>query len=777
MLSRRHLLASAGALGLAGGLPANTLAASTTATQPPLTTYVDPMIGTGGHGHVYPGASLPFGMIQLSPDTDNARWDACSGYYTQDTTLLGFSHTHLSGTGASDMMDLLVVPATGGVKLKPGTLDDPQGSYRTPMSHAHETAVPGYYSLLLPETGIFCELTATARAGLHRYTFPAGQDVHLLLDWQHGAQENKYSRTQAFLAHLERRGDDTIVGTRCVNQWAGGRIIHFALQVSRPFSAVQFYSDDAPVDGARVDGDILKAVLHYGQTLNSPLLIKIAVSAVDIDGALNNLNSDIPAWDFEGVRTAAAAAWNAELSRIRVETPDATDRKIIYTALYHAHMAPTLFSDADGRYQGMDSAIHTLPPGRYNYSTYSLWDTYRAWHPLMTLIAPDRAAEFAQNLIEQGDESPYGPVVWPLQGRETHCMIGWHSDSVIAEALAKGLPGMDVQKAWAVYRTLAFETSTPGLDAYRAIGYVPADVEDQSVSKTLEYSHDDWAMARIAEAAGDAGSALKLRARSQNYRNVFDTAMQFARPRLLDGTWAEPFDPRGMGHDSKVWWDYTESNSWQATFLNQHDIYNYIQLFGGDAGFEAKLDALFNASTDLPPDAPPDMTGLIGQYIHGNEPSHHIAYLYAYAGVSWKTQARVRMLLKTQYRAELDGLAGNEDCGQMSAWYILSALGFYPVDPVSGVYVFGSPLFPKAEIPLPGNKSLTVIAQGVDDSHLYINSVTWNGKPYSKSWISHARLMTGGTLRFVMSDTPNPAFGADPADRPPSFTDSLQAQA
>ncbi|MDV6331203.1 GH92 family glycosyl hydrolase [Asticcacaulis sp. 201] len=769
MFSRRTMLASMAASGLVSGLGARNAVAQPAAT-PRRGSFVDPMIGTGGHGHVYPGPSRPFGMIQLSPDTDNARWDACSGYYIADETLLGFSHTHLSGTGAIDLMDLLVVPRVGEVRLSAGTLTHPEGSYRTRMSHEHEEAVPGYYSVVLPEHGIRAELTATTLAGLHRYTFSAGQDVHILLDWQHGARDDDFTRSAVYMAHIEQRGPDTLVGTRMVGAWADGRIIHFALKVSRPFTGLQLYSNDQPVTGAnRVDGDVLKAALHYGTTLNEPLMIKVAVSAVDIDGALNNLETDLPGWDFEGVRRDATAAWETELSRIHVTTPSDADRKTFYTSLYHAHLAPTLFTDADGRYRGMDSAVHTAMPGYKNYSTYSLWDVYRTWYPLMTLIAPDRAAAFAQNLIDQGAESPYGPVIWPLQGRETHCMIGWHSDSIIAEALSKHLTGVDAKKAWAVYKKLAFETESLSLNDYRSLGYVSADKSDQSVSRTLEYCHDDWSMARIAELAGDSDSAARLRARSKNYKNVMDMKSQFARPRLADGSWAEPFVPNAMGHNSLKWWDFTESNSWQATFLNQHDIYNFIALFGGDAGFEAKLDALFTAPSDLPPDAPPDMSGLIGQYVHGNEPSHHIAYLYAYCGAHHKTQARVRMLLKTQYRPLPDGLSGNEDCGQMSAWYIMSALGFYPVDPVSLVYVFGSPLFSKVEIPLADGKMLHILAPKVNDSNIYIQSITWNGRLYSKSWISHHDLIKGGELVFNMGPAPNLSFGAAPADRPPSF--------
>ncbi len=668
------------------------------------------------------------------------------------------------------MLDLLIVPAVGEVRLDPGTLTDPEGSYRTKLSHDHETAMPGYYSLTLPESGIRAELTASLRAGLHRYTFPADTDAHLLIDWTHGFRNFSPSPTRILSASLELRGKDMLVGSRQVREWASGRVIHFALKLSQPADSMTFYKDDTEITGATTyDGTSLKVALHFGQGLQGPLLVKVGLSAVDIDGAIANLDADMPDFDFERVRTQARAAWDDTLSCIRVETPNETDRAIFYTALYHAHMAPTLFSDADGRYRGMDKQVHALPAGQRNYSTYSLWDTYRALHPLMTIINPKRAGEFAQDLIEMAELSPSGPCIWPLQGIETFCMTGWHSAAVIAEALCKGLPGVDAARAWAIYRKLAFERDTPGLTFYRQAGYIACDEEDQSVSKTLEYAYDDWAMAHMAFYAGDAAKGEMLRIRSPNYVNIFDAKLKFARPRLTNGLWADPFDPRSMGHDSKRWWDYTESNSWQATFLNQHDLYGYIKLFGGDKAFETKLDALFNASSELPADAPPDMAGMIGQYVHGNEPSHHIAYLYAYAGASYKTQARIRSILKTQYRAAPDGMAGNEDCGQMSAWYILSALGFYPVDPVSEVYVFGSPIFPKAEIAVGGNKSLTIIAENTDDARPYIHSVTLNGKPHTRSWISHGEIMRGGELRFVMSDTPNPAFGKSKADRPPSY--------
>lgn len=769
MLTRRRLMNGA-ALAAAAGALAPRAWAEQTAPGADLCRHVDPFIGTGGHGHTYPGATVPFGMIQLSPDTDNARWDACSGYHHDDTSILGFSHTHLSGTGVGDMMDVLVVPRTGPVRLAPGSLEHPENSYRSRFDHADEQASPGYYRVLLKDSGVVAELTATARAGLHRYHFPEG-DAHLLIDLAHGCQDNPGVKTRVTEASLKLVGDDTLVGGRRVHQWADGREIYFALKLSRPIARAELFSNDRPLaDGAReIQGAKLKAALHIVGAHTEPLLVKVGLSGVDIDGALRNLEAEIPGWDFEGVRTAARNAWERELGRIVIQGGQDADRRIFYTGLYHSLVAPSLFSDVDGRYRGMDTAVHQLPAGANNYSTYSLWDTYRALHPLLTLIAPERNADLAQGLVRMAEESPAGPPVWPLQGIETFCMVGWHSAVVLAEACATGLPGVDYARAWPIFRKRAFEDDVAGLAYYRQLGFIPSDKIEEAVSKTLEYAYDDWAMARLADAAGAHDDAKALRERSRNYRNLFDAKAGFMRPRLADGTWAEPFDPRAMGHNSAVWRDFTECNAWQATFLNQHDLYGYMPLFGGEKAFEAKLDELFTTSSELPPDAPPDIAGLVGQYAHGNEPSHHIAYLYAYTGAHHKTQARVRMLLKTMHKAAPDGLAGNEDCGQMSAWYVISALGLYAVDPVSGNYVFGSPLFDKAEVSVAPGRTLTIEAHDNGPDHPYIQSVRWNGKPYSKSWISHAELTKGGRLVFEMGPKPNLAFGSAPADRPPSF--------
>jgi predicted alpha-1,2-mannosidase len=808
-VTRRQFLQGIGAFAVLGSsLPtfASRLAGSSVARRQAdglasagegVSRYVDVFVGTGGHGHTYPGATMPFGMMQLSPDTHDVGWDACSGYHQGDGSIMGFSHTHLSGTGDSDMLDVLVMPAQGAVMLQAGSrgLPDnenyhsrydaaagnqpqladgstghPGSGYRSRYDRASEQARPGYYQVHLTDHDIQAELTATLRAGLHRYTFKGDGDGHLLVDLAHGFHEKPNVPTVVSDAQLRLVGNDTLVGGRRVHRWAKGRYIYFAMKVSRPFSQATLYSEEAALpDGTKeAHGTHLRAALHIKDVASSPVLVKVGLSAVDIEGALRNLDAEIPDWDFERVQQSAADAWERELSRIHVQTSSASTLRVFYTSLYHTMLAPTLFDDVDGRYRGMDLAIHQLPKDQHNYSTYSLWDTYRALHPLFTLFQPDRVPDLVNGLVRMAVESPAGPPVWPLQGVETGCMIGYHSAVVIAEAHAKGFKGIDYAQAWPVYRKRAMDDDYHGLAYYRRLGYIPSDKEGEAASKTLEYAYDDWAVSRMAEAVGADGDAQALRQRSRNYRHLFDKSTGFMRPRAEDGHWLEPFDPRGVGHSSR-WRDFTESNAWQGTFLNQHDLYAYMNLFGGQQAFERKLDELFNTSSEVLGDAAPDIAGMVGQYAHGNEPSHHMAYLYAYSGAHYKTQHRVRMLMDTMYTADLDGLAGNEDCGQMSAWYVMSALGLYAVDPVSANYVFGSPLLDHAEVSLTGDRSLVIQTVGNGPDKPYIHSVTWNGKPWTRSWISHAELAAGGTLEFHMASTPNKQFGAALADRPPAF--------
>ncbi len=765
MLTRRALLATTATAAVA---PLPAFAATTPRAAPNL------FVGTGGDGHTYPGATLPFGMVQLSPDTDVDRWDTCSGYHHGDGSIMGFSHTHLSGTGIGDMLDVLVVPTRGPVKLLPGPLNDPDAGYR--QRYADEHAEPGYYRVAL-ETGVRAELTVTERTGWHRYTFPRGAG-HVLVDLSHLVLDKSDARPLIDEASLRIDADGTLTGSRRVHRWAKGRRIHFAMQLSRRPDRVAFYGDDdaeQPAGATGVAGKRVKAVLFYEDAGAAPIVVRCGISAVDVAGARRNLAAEAKDWNFDGTRRAAARAWAGQLGAIAVEGGTADQRAIMSSALYHALVAPTLFSDVDGRYIGLDRQVHEVPAGQRAYSTYSLWDTYRTLHPLLTIVAPDRAKTLVDDLIRQTQQSPYGPLVWPLQGVETGTMMGWHAVPVLAEAQAKGIAA-DYAAAWPAIAKRSFDFTAPdldnskGRDLYDAKGYVPADKWFESVSRTQEYAYDDWASAKLARAAGKDADAARLLKRSGNWRNVIDGSIGFARPRFADGSWWTPYDPIQLGHMPKPWWrDYTEANGWQATFLNQHDIYGLIAHIGGHARFEAKLDALFTAPSTLPENAPPDIAGLVGQYAHGNEPDQHAAYLYAYVGAPWKTQAMVRRLCTEMYHNAPAGVIGNDDCGQMSAWFVMSALGFYPVDPVEAVYVFGSPLFERATVALPGGKRLVVEAPGNTTATPYVTAVTWNGRPWSKSWIAHADLVKGGTLRFTMSATPNPAFGRAMNDRPPSF--------
>jgi len=736
-----------------------------------LTQFVDVFIGTGGHGHTYPGATVPFGMVQLSPDTWTGGWDHCSGYHHDDTSLMGFSHTHLSGTGAADLLDILLMPATGPAHSDPGTPENPSGSYRSSFSHSQEHAEPGYYSMVLRDYGIQAELTATARVGMHRYTFPADPTSHFVIDLAHGVIDPpQRMHTNVISSEIHVAGNDTVTGGRRVKEWAPGRYIFFAMRFSKRFTSAEIFAESKPLGPSvgEAQGTSLKCVVSCPTAKDEVIQVKVGISAVSAEGALKNLEAEVPGWDFDAVRSAAHEAWEQELAKITIETSHLDNKKIFYTAFYHALVAPTLFSDVDGQYRGMDLEIHRLADGAKNYTTYSLWDTYRALHPMYTLVQTERLPDMLNAMILMAEQSPAGVPVWPLQAVETGCMIGYHSAPVLAEAWMKKIPGVDYAKAYPLWRKRAMADDYRGLQYYRKLGFIPCDLEDESASKTLEYAYDDWAVAHLARAAGSQEDYRQLLERSRNYKNVFDPSILFMRGRFANGSWASPFDPRGMGH-SKKWRDFTESNSWQATFLNQHDLYEYMKLFGGEKGFVEKLDALFNQSSELPPDAPPDIAGMVGQYAHGNEPSHHIAYLYAYAGMPYKTQARVRMLLETMYHNDPDGLAGNEDCGQMSAWYIMSALGFYAVDPVGGNYVFGSPLFDRATIALGNGRTLVIEAVGNAPDKPYVQSVTWDGKPYTKSWCRHAQIAQGGTIVFRMSDKPNESFGRAREDRPPSF--------
>ena len=773
MISRRTFLegASATAAVAATISPAKLALAAPAAegNEEPIR-YVDPRIGTGGHGHCYPGATLPFGAVQLSPDTYTRGWDWCSGYHDTDGSIMGFSHTHLSGTGAGDLLDFLVMAGTGPAKIVPGSRENPDEGYRSRFDHASEVIEPGYYAVRLNDYKIKAELTATERTGLHRYTFPASEQAYLILDLKHG-----YGNTDRTVesAELQQTAPDTLAGGRVTSAWGPHRHVYFTMTVSKRPERVVFFSGDkevaAPAKGASLKGRNLKCVLYFKTAADEQILVKTGISGVSAEGAAKNLAAESPGWRFDETRRAAYRTWQGQLNRIHVETAKREHKQVFYTALYHLSLGPTLFDDVDGTYRGMDGQPHTLPKGEQNYTTFSLWDTYRAAHPTYTLINPERVPDFVNTLVRMAEQSPAGMPVWPLQGTETGTMTGYHSASVISEARNKSFGGVDWKTAYAVMLKRADTEDFEGLGYYRKLGYIPADKEEESVSKTLEYCYNDWAIAHVAKEMGNMEEAERLVKRSTNYRNYFEAKSGFLQPKLANGQWAAPFDPVELGHSDK-WRDYTESNPWQTTFAVQHDIAGLMALFGGREPFVAKLDGLFEAPSVEPAEAPPDIAGLIGQYAHGNEPSHHIAYMYVYAGVPHKTQARVRSLMEVMYSPNPDGMQGNEDVGQMSAWYILSALGFYPVDAVSGNYVLGSPLFDRAAVELGGGKRLEIEVERKAPTDSYVHGFTLNGKVQEKLWFRHADVKDGGRLVIAMGNAPHPTLGTSPEVAPPSLT-------
>jgi predicted alpha-1,2-mannosidase len=706
------------------------------------TKLVDPFVGTGGHGHTFPGASLPFGMVQLSPDTRLAGWDGCSGYHYSDQLIYGFSHTHLSGTGISDYGDVLLMPTVGPVQLNalPG---DAGGGYASHFSHQNEFASPGYYSVRLDDSGVRAELTATLRAGLHRYTYPSTMRANVILDLAH--------RDRVLDSYLRIVGDRRVEGYRRSTAWAKDQIVYFVAEFSKPFKASGVSLDGRAAEGLReARGKDLKAFFQFSTRAGEQLLVRVAISAVDIEGARRNLEAELSTWDFDGVKTSAARAWERELDRVQVAGGTEAQLKTFYTALYHSMLAPNLFTDVDGRYRGRDLKVHTAR-GFNVYTVFSLWDTFRAAHPLYTIIERARTRDFVKTFLAQYDEGGRLPV-WELAANETDTMIGYHAVSVLADAAVKGIGGFSLAHAFEAMKHSA-ELNHFGLEAYKRRGYIGAEDEPESVSKTLEYAYDDWCIAQVARLLGRRDDYRRYTERAQFYKNLFDPATGFMRPKR-NGGWLSPFDPR------EVNFNFTEANSWQYTFFAPQDLSGLIELMGGRDAFARKLDALFAAESRTTGREQADITGLLGQYAHGNEPSHHIAYLYDYAGQPWKTQARVRRIMDEFYRPAPDGLIGNEDCGQMSAWFVLSAAGFYPVTPGSQVYATGSPLFKEVRFKLESGKQFVVRALNNSPRNVYIQSATLDGKLYRKSFITDADLKRGGLLVFRMGDRPNPAWGA-----------------
>ena len=716
--------------------------------------YVDTFIGTGGHGHTYPGATLPFGMVQLSPDTRVDSWDGCSGYHYSDSTIIGFSHTHLSGTGCGDYGDIRLMPTTGKVLLDPGTEETPSSGYRSTFNHKTEKTEPGFYSVKLEDYDIDIELTTTLRSGFHKYKFNKKDNVNIIIDLS-----NAVTSDVILGLEIEILSDTEIAGLRHSDGWADNQYVYFYAKFSKPFKSYGIAVDGVTNTKIRkAAGKDVKAFVNYSVENREEIFVKVGISSVSIEGAKNNLLSEIPEWDFDAKRQNAKEIWQKSLDKMKVKSNSDDKKVIFYTALYHAMLAPNLYSDVDGKYRGHDNKIH-VAEGFDMYTVFSLWDTFRAEHPLFTIIEPERTIDFIKSMIsiyEQGGLLP----VWELAASETNCMIGYHSIPVIADAYVKGLKDFDIEKAFEAMKKSALEDQF-GLEYYKKYGFIPSGKEGESVSKTLEYAYDDWCIAQIAQALGKENDYNEFIERAQFYKNIYDKETGFMRARL-NGAFVNPFDP------TEVNFNFTEANSWQYSFFAPQDISGLIEISGGKEKFIKKLDELFSASIELSGRHQADITGLIGQYAHGNEPSHHMAFLYSYVGQPWKTQEVVHKILTELYTPEHDGLSGNEDCGQMSAWYVLSASGLYPVTPGDDIYVFGTPLFDEIIIDQGSGKNFIFKAKNVSDKNYYIQSARLNGKPYSKSYIDHKTIIDGGELSFEMDDKPNKEFGAFEQDIPVS---------
>ncbi len=723
--------------------------------------YVNTLIGTGGHGHTFPGATTPYGMVQLSPDTRTLGWDACGGYHYTDSSIIGFSHTHLSGTGISDLGDFLFMPFTGIPKVIPGTPENPDEGYRSRFSHDSEKSEPGYYSVKLEDYNIQAELTASTRAGFHRYTYNEGEQTGVIIDLAHTIYPDKNPNHEFLIV-----SDTEITGYKGSGGWAEEQHTWFHAKFNKPFTCV-FYDNGKEIEAAKAaKSKHLVAVLTFDTKDEKQLLSKVGISHVDYQGAKNNLYSEIKDWNFDSVKEAASQRWSKELNQIQTEGGSDDEKTIFYTSLYHTAISPYTFSDVDGRYRGMDQKIHQSNR-KTIYTVFSLWDTFRANHPLKTINDPERNNEFINTLLTKYDQGGALPM-WELVGNYTGCMIGYHAVPVIVDAYFKGSRDFDTEKAYqamvesANYNTegILFPSEAvqnklmPKAKLYNdQLGYIPADMEAQSVSKALEYAYNDWCIAQMAKELGKTGDYNHFMERSKRYTEYYDKETGFMRGKNQDGKWREPFDPRYSRHRKD---DYTEGNAFQWSWFVPHDMDGLIQLMGGEEHLIANLDTLFSTSSELTgEEVSSDITGLIGQYAHGNEPSHHIAHIYNFVGQAWKTQELTDEIMSELYFNDPNGLAGNEDCGQMSAWYVLNAMGFYSFCPGKPVYSIGRPVFDKVEINLPNGKIFTVIAKNNNAENLYIRSAKLDGDVLGKAFFSHEDILGGGTLEFEMTDSPN----------------------
>lgn len=725
------------------------LAACTSQKENPVD-FIDPFIGTGFHGHTYPGATVPFGAVQLSPDTRAGNWDACAGYHYDDSTLTGFSHTHLSGTGCIDLGDLLIRPTTQ-------TVDPSRQPMYAPAAfrHENEKAEAGYYAVLLHEEGIRAELTATAHTGVHRYTFPKESTPTVIVDLKHSL-DNEH----IYESSLQVVNPHEMTGMRNTRGWSDNQRIYFVIQCSQPFEKATLVSNQKALEGKEAEGTDLQALLKFKDRTSEPIVMKVGLSIVSVENARENLQAEVEGFDFDAVKQAAYHTWNDAVSAIKVEGGTEEQKTNFYTALYHSMVVPNVVSDVNGQYRRHDQTIGQLPQGAVQYSTFSLWDTFRAWNPMMTLIDTTLVTNMIHSFLHIYDASGELPL-WPLSAGETGTMIGYHSASVIADAYMKGIRGFDAEKALEAL-VVSSEKNQKGADYYISKGFIPSNIKKESISCLLEFAYDDWCIAQLAQALGKQEIYDTYIRRSQQYLNVFDGATRFFRPKRMDGNWETPFNPNEVGRA------YTEATAWQYRFFVPHDVNGMVQLFGGKEAFTSALDDIFHTDAQVDGDLV-DITGLIGQYAHGNEPSHHIAYLYNYIGQPWKTQAMTRRLLDEMYAPTPEGIVGNEDCGQMSAWYILSSLGLYAVCPGSNEFTFTTPLFEKATLQLANGKTLTITANH-PEKNLYIDKVELNGKEIETNFVTYEQLMGGGELHFSLTDQPNRKRGVTADAAPYSFT-------
>ena len=724
--------------------------------------YVDPFIGTGGHGHTFPGAVTPHGMVQLSPDTRTMGWDASSGYHYSDESILGFSHTHLSGTGIGDMGDILFMPFTGEVQTVPGSADDPDSGYRSRFRHDREHAEPGYYRVHLEDDDINVELTATPRAGMHRYTFPEDAQPSLIIDIGHTLHGHENPITEFRVINRTE-----IEGYKRTHGWAANHHVYFHAKFDRPF-ACSLYKDGSAFSGSWITGHTnIQAVLRFDERDTGQVQAKVGISAVDYEGARRNQEAEIGHWDFERVRRAARNAWRQKLERIQVKGNTEDTRTIFYTALYHSAIHPSLFTDVDGRYRGVDQQIHRTD-GSPVYTVCSLWDTFRALHPLLTIVEPDTNGAFIKTMITHYEQGGMLPM-WELAGNYTGTMFGYHAVPVIVDAYAKGQRDFDVEKAYKAMRKASHYTdgdflypAGPRNVRYRLeseakrynemLGFVPCDRVSRSVTRGLEYAYDDWCIAEMAAYLGEKDDEAVYRERAGRYRVYFDPETGFMRAKMQDGSWKTPFNPRLSGKGAS---EYCEGNAWQWTWFVPHDVEGLAERMGGREAFLARLDELFSTESTLDgEEVSPDITGLIGQYAHGNEPSHHVAHMYNVVGEGWKTQEIVDQILTTLYFNDPNGLSGNEDCGAMSAWYVLNAMGFYSHCPGLPDYSLGRPLFDEVVIHLKDGKQFIIRAENNRPENKYIQSVRLNRVPLTDLFFSHEQLMQGGVLEISMGARP-----------------------